>query len=119
MAIWKVKSQTAVTVELLGGLPQSDCEKMNGDLQADPPAKTVHGQGAPEPPPSLLQVNTQVYPRSTQSLPKFAPFWLLSTWPACWSPWLRLPSEASREVGTAWALGLGRKPGSWQPETIS
>lgn len=37
MAIWKVKSQTAVTVELLGGLPQSDCDKMIGDLQADPP----------------------------------------------------------------------------------
>lgn len=36
MAIWKVKFHT-VTVELLGRLPQSDCVKMNGDLQADPP----------------------------------------------------------------------------------
>lgn len=113
MAIWKVKSQT-VTVELLGRLPQSD-----GDLQADPPAKTVHGQSAREPSPSLLL--TGQYPGiprehsvHSQVCPFLDPINLASLLE---SP-AQAPSEASREVVTTWALGLGRKPGSWQPETI-
>lgn len=91
MAIWKVKSQTAVTVELLGKLPQSDCDRMSEDLQADPPAKTVHDQTARPGSPSLVQVSTRIYSGNTESLPSFSPaFCLLSTWRACWSPWLSL-----------------------------
>lgn len=113
MAIWKVKSHT-VTVELLGRLPQSDCDKMNGDLQADPPAKTVHGQSAREPVtgqyPSILRGHSVL----SQVCPFLAPMNLASLLEYL----LQSPSEASREVVKTWAFGLGRKPGSWQPESI-
>lgn len=90
MAIWKVKSQT-VTVELLGRLPQSDYDKMNGYLQADPPEKTVHDQRMQG---NLLPACYWSIPRSTQGALSPFPSLPLSgsyqTWPACWSPWLRL-----------------------------
>lgn len=96
MAIWKVKSQTAVTVEFLGRLPQSDCDRMNEELQADPPAKTVHGQRAREGSPSRLQVSTQMYSESPQSLPSSGSINLDSLLESLAQP----PNEASIEVTT-------------------
>ena len=113
MAIWKVKSHT-VTVELLGRLPQSDCVKMNGDLQADPPAKTMHGQSAREPDTGQYPGILRGHSVPSQVCPFLAPMNLASLLESL----ARASSEAPREVVTTWALGLGRKPGSWQPESI-
>lgn len=117
MAIWKVKSQTAVTVELLGGLPQSDCEKMSGDLQADPPAKTVHGQ-----------VHRSPLPACYRSIPRYTQGAL--------SPFPSLPLSGSYQPGQPvgvpgsgfhlrhperwgqpglWDLGGNLAPGSQKP----
>lgn len=91
MATRKVKSQTAVTVEVLGRLPQSDCDRMAEDLQADPPAKTVHVKSSREGSLSPLQASAQVDKLREHSVPfQVYPFLAPITWPACWSLWLRL-----------------------------
>lgn len=103
MAIWKVKSQTAVTVELLGRLPQSDCGRMAEELKADPPAKTVH-----------VQASARVHSGGTlrehlvpfQVCPFLAPINLASLLESLAQP----PSEAFREVAIIIALGLEETP---------
>lgn len=99
MAIWKVKSQTAVTVELLGRLPQRDCGRMAEELKTGPPAKTVHVAGQC---PGILREHLIPF----QECPFLAPINLASLLESL----AQAPSEAFREVVIIIALGLEETP---------
>lgn len=100
MAVWKVKSQTGVPVELLRRRPQSDCDRIAEDLQADPPAKTIRTFRVKG---RLSQPITGQYPGTLREHPapfQVRPFLAPISLASLLESLAQAPSEASRKVVT-------------------